>query len=88
MTNGSINYSPDYKSEQPTKPLNVIFEQGMERQRVNAERARLERAVVQKAKALFAAYADESKRAGHRGTATSDLIMAVGELQKFEAAQK
>lgn len=49
MTTGRIDYAPDYKSEKPN-PLNVIFEEGMRRQQVSAERARLERAIVEAAK--------------------------------------
>lgn len=60
MTTGSINYSPDYKSEE-CNPLNVIFEQGIERQRLNAERARLEREVIEAAKAEMVAD-DEFKK--------------------------
>lgn len=84
MKYGTVQYSPDYKSE-TRRPLNVVFEQGMERQRLQAERARLEREVIEKAKAWsgevishdFDLWAEEQK-----------LADAVRALNEFEAKQK
>ena len=48
MTTGKIEYSPDYESQRPS--LNVIFEQGMERQRIVAEHQRLKTLALEAAR--------------------------------------
>ena len=71
MTTGKIEYSPDYESQRPS--LNVIFEQGMERQRIVAEHQRLKDAVV-----------DAVRKEGRKGMLTPCIESARTALVEFE----
>lgn len=98
MTTGSINYPPDYKSENkedaflPESVAKVICAR-LDSEEAAIQRARLEREVISAAKAEMAA---ETRREEDRGNQAFDRLIAatrarraaVNALIEFEAKQK
>ena len=91
METGKVEFAPDYKSQ--TRPaLNAIFEQGMRRQRLKTEHARLKDAVVEaskrRRKAKTAAPADAGDYIRELHASMVAEHSAVDALIAFEAEHK
>lgn len=90
MTTGKIEYSPDYKSDYDAAMLAGLIGEAIKiAQQENAEHARLEREVVDAAKAWRARFHFTGQFANAESIAAhNELKSSVDALESFEVNQK